>query len=170
MTGPRDSDNHIAARVRITCDDDDYSVQPNTAERWQLVPNIDGDETPNSQAEFRVDQEFFDQYNWMIRAPVTTGCKRLDDDGNKIILASTYVYTLGTILGRQAAGEFEYHNKRIPVHINPDRKTTTVCRIRNMTQPFANDDCKLTNSSRSVILLWEKSIRVSKTWSSVHIL
>ena len=53
------------------------NATPYTTARWQLRPDIPGDPNPNSGTgrTLGVNQEWFDQYNFIKRNPTTKGCK-----------------------------------------------------------------------------------------------
>lgn len=50
------------------------AADPNA--RWQLVPDREGDDPPNSQRTPGVDQEFYDQFNLLRRNVRTLGCQQ----------------------------------------------------------------------------------------------
>ncbi|KAF6223073.1 hypothetical protein HO173_013343 [Letharia columbiana] len=69
------ADPDTKANLIFYCDDDAMNPTPYSNERWQLRPDIRGDPNPNSGRTLGINQEWFDQVNFITRSPITLGCK-----------------------------------------------------------------------------------------------
>lgn len=93
------------------------NATPYSTERWQVRPDIPDDLDPNSGKDIGVDQEWFDQYNFIARNPTTKGCK---DEGD----ADTDPTDLETY--NQALLPLPYGRRLPPLGLQPVRSTVTV--------------------------------------------
>ena len=103
------------ANVRFYCDNDPFNRAPNSAARWQLVPDRANNPQPNSGRTVGVDAEVFDQLNWIRRAADTQGCLDVDTQAETYTEAET------------DAGALNYNNQPAPVNLAQQRTTVTVC-------------------------------------------
>ncbi len=87
------------------------NATPYTTERWQVRPDIPGSPNPNSGRTLGVDQEWFDQYNFITRVTKTKGCKD----------AYTMLEAYHTKIE-----PFQYGGRSYPVGLQPLRSTITV--------------------------------------------
>ena len=110
------------ANIRFYCDDDPMDATPNSAARWQLVPDRENDPSPNSQKTAGVDQEWFDQYNWIRRSTDSLGCKNNGGANGLITQMETYS---DQILPEDLVG-FEYNSRRPPADLAANRSTISV--------------------------------------------
>ncbi|KAL9125564.1 MAG: hypothetical protein Q9217_005245 [Psora testacea] len=92
--------------------------KPNSAARWQLVPDRVDDPKPNSKKTLRVDQEWFDQYNWIRRSKISLGCND-----------PKYMETYSSYIKESDTKNFNYYNKLPPTNLQKFRSSITICDI-----------------------------------------
>lgn len=93
------------------------NATPYTTERWQVRPDIPGDPNPNKGRTLGVNQEWFDQYNFITRSTTTKGCKDAPGPDGIYTLLETY---------DKKIEPFQYGRRLYPVGLQPLRSTTTV--------------------------------------------
>lgn len=111
--------------IRIVCDNDTYGGPD---DRWQLVPdiklptNIQSGTSPkrNSQRTPGVDQEFFDQFNFVRRATTRLGCQGAG------VAASTYMYSMAA---------FDFNGRAAPEDLPSRRTVISVCDASVLQSP-----------------------------------
>ena len=69
--------NQVTSNIRVYCDYDPMVSTSDPNARWKLVPDRVGDPTPNRQKTLGVDQEWYDQINYMRRNTRTLGCQSI---------------------------------------------------------------------------------------------
>ena len=111
------------ATLIFYCDDDEMNATPYTTERWQVRPDIPGDPNPNKGRTLGVDQEWFDQYNFIARNTGTRGCKDQSSGGLTMTMETYY----------EGIEPFQYGRRLYPVGLQPLRTTITVSHV-NQTE------------------------------------
>ena len=120
---PVDPDQVTKANLIFYCDNDEKNAVRYSAARWQVRPddpNID----PNSRRDDGVDQEWFDQDNFITRDPTTNGCQDLETDAR----GPTYMETF-----RQDIEPFVYGRRLVPLGLQEERSTISVSHAESST-------------------------------------
>lgn len=104
--------------IRFYCDNDAHD---SPTARWQLVPDRADDPTPNSQKTLNVDQEWFDQYNYM-RVSTTVPFRCLYQDPRNPDMKNI-AYVARTAINDEG---FTYNGIPLPDRIQKYRSVVTV--------------------------------------------
>ena len=120
-----ETSGHATSNIRVYCDYDPMVSTSDPNARWKVVPDRVGDPKPNSQRTPGVDQERFDQINFIRRSRISLGCQTIRP--GRTTLMETFSDPIKDLDGYNAPDGIPYYRSVISVSLSQIPISTFVC-------------------------------------------
>lgn len=141
-----ETSNQVTSNIRIYCEYDPMVSASDPNARWKLVPDRAGDpKGPNSQRTLGVNQEWFDQINYVRRSLISLGCQTVRP--GRYNLMETFGNPIKNLDGYNAPAGVPYYRSVISVSLFPDSdffiRLLSTPRFRDLVMHHNTDEHRL---------------------------